>query len=201
MTIESYDDLQARMSKYLKRQDLIDLIPDFIMLAEEQFDNTIFTRARRDSFIVAPYEYTLQLPSGWKRVINAWYDGKQLDFRGPGVNTAYSGVETPGGYGIYQIVGNTFAFSASNAQIGAKLQIDYYDSLEPLSETNVSNWLLEDSPTTYLYGSLVQAAAYVRDDVLLQRFATFMDQAIAAMVTADKLSQTPEDGPLVIAAA
>ena len=103
--------------------------------------------------------------------------------------------------GVYQIVGNTFAFSAANAQLGAKLQIDYYDSLEPLSETNVSNWLLEDSPTTYLYGSLVQAAAYVRDDVLLQRFATFMDQAIAAMVTADKLSQTPEDGPLVIAAA
>lgn len=200
MSIESYDDLQARMALYLKRQDLAALIPDFIMLAEEQFDNTIFTRARRDSFIITPYDYTLQLPSGWKRVIDVWYDSKQLQFRGPGVTTAYSGSSTPDAYGIYQIVGNTLAFSASSAQLGALLQIDYYDTLEGLSDTNESNWLLEDSPTTYLFGSLVQAAIYARDDQRLQLWSTLMDQAIAAMLTSDGLSQTPENGPLVISA-
>lgn len=200
MTIESYDDLQARMAKYLKRADLVELIPDFIMLAEEQFDNTIFTRARRDSFIITPYEYTLQLPSGWKRVIDAWYDSRQLQFRGAGTNTAYSNTDAPDAYGVYQIVGNTFAFSAANAQLGAKLQIDYYDSLEPLSETNVSNWLLEDSPTTYLFGALVQAAIYTRDDSRLQLWTAMMEQATNAMLTADTLSQTPENGPLVISA-
>jgi hypothetical protein len=200
MAIESYDDLQARMAKYLKRQDLVDLIPDFIMLAEEQFDisPTMYVRARLSSYIVTPYDYLVPLPSDWRRVKNVWYDGKPLTFLGPGQQTGYAGGTDISYYGAYQIINNNLSFTAANAQIGSKLQIDYYVALESLSETNTSNWLLEDSPTAYLFGSLVQAAIYVRDQVNMQVWAAMRDQAIEAMITADKLAETPEDGPLTI---
>lgn len=200
MTIESYDDLQARMAKYLKRQDLNDLIPDFIMLAEEYFNDAVYTRARRQTFLYTPTGYLLALPSDWERVIDVWYDGRQLEFRGAGNNTAYSGAVNPSAFGIYQIVGNSLAFSANTASLGAKLQVDYYNSLEPLSDTNESNWLLEDSPGTYLYGSLTQAAIYMRDDTRLALWQSLRDQAIQSSVDADEKSKTPVDGPLQIVA-
>jgi hypothetical protein len=201
MAIESYADLQASMQKYLKRQDLAALLPDFITLAEEYFNDNVFTRARRVSYVITPMQYTVPLPSDWERVADVWYDTRQLDFRGPGSDTAYSGANNnPAAYGIYQIIGNTLAFSARAAQLGAKLQIDYFPTLEPLSDTNVSNWLLEDSPSTYLYGALKEAAIYIRDDARLQLWQSLRDQAIQSKIDADTAAKTPMDGPLQIVA-
>lgn len=200
MAIESYSDLQTSMAAYLKRQDLATLLPTFISLAEEQFDDNIFTRARRATFIITPSQNVVPLPSDWERVIDAFYDGKQLQFRGPGNASPYAGGHLPVAYGIYQIVGDNFVFTPTSAQLGLKLQIDYYTTLEPLSATNVSNWLLEDSPASYLFGALTQAAIYIRDNTSLALWSSLRDQAIQSSVDADERAKSPENGPLQIVA-
>jgi hypothetical protein len=43
-------------------------------------------------------------------------------------------------------------------------QMVYWATLTELSDTNTTNWLLNDHPDIYLYGSLVESAPYMRDD-------------------------------------
>jgi hypothetical protein len=40
----------------------------------------------------------------------------------------------------------------------------YYSRIPALSVSNTTNWLLTEAPDTYLYGSLVHAAPYLKDD-------------------------------------
>jgi hypothetical protein len=42
--------------------------------------------------------------------------------------------------------------------------IVYYGRIPALSVSNTTNWLLTEAPDTYLYGSLVHAAPYLKDD-------------------------------------
>lgn len=200
MTIASYSDLQTRMGNYLKRGDLAALIPDFIMMAEEWFDKNVFTRARRESFIITPNQPLVQLPSDWVRVLDVWYGGTPLQFRGAGNTSAYAGGQIPSSRGFYQIIGNTLSYIGVNNDPNSKLQIDYYASLEGLSDTNTSNWLLEDSATCYLFGSLMHAAAYVRDQTQLAIWQGFRDDAIQIMVDDDQAAKTPVEGILQIVA-
>lgn len=200
MAIESYGDLQTRMTAYLKRADLAPLFPDFIMLAEEEFDREIFTRARRSSYIFTPTATVNQLPSDWKRIAQVWYNGAEIDFISTQNDSTYANGQYPEYWNGYQIIGNNIAFSPPTGNLGQKMQIDYYPVLEPLSDSNVSNWLLEDSPSTYLYGALTQAAIYVRDSGNAQIWSQLRDNAIQGMIDDDETAKRPTDGALTITA-
>lgn len=182
MAINSFDTLSARIAQYLKRQDLAALIPDFISLAEETFDKTIYTKDRRVSYIFTPMQDVNSLPSDWRRVIEVYMFGKLLDFFPDDFNSQHIR------HG-YQIQGNQIIFAVP--QLGLT-RIDYYQTLEALSDSNESNWLLESSPSCYLYGTLCQAAIYMRDDARLAQWSGLLDLAISNLSDDDELTQRPE---------
>jgi hypothetical protein len=194
---ESYAQLQTLMGQYMKRQDLNNLIPSFISLAEEWFDDNVYTRARRDTYTFALLQNVVQLPSDWKRVIKAYYNGNNLDFMPMEFNSAYAKGNPNNIYNGYQIIGDNVSISVQD--LGGICQIDYYTTLEPLSDTNTSNWLLEDSPNTYLFGSLYQAGIYMRDDARAQQWMMLRDMAIQSKVDADERAKSVE-APLTIRA-
>jgi len=195
--IENYSQLQSLMAQYMKRQDLNNLIPTFISLAEEWFDDNVYTRARRDSYIFKPNQNVTPLPSDWKRIINAWYNGVRMEYFPADFNGAYANGSPYYQYNTAQIIGNNIVIN--EPQLGLICQIDYYVVLEPLSDINVSNWLLEDSPSTYLYGALYNAGVYMRDDVRATQWQTLRDIAIASKISDSEKSQYQE-GPLTIRA-
>lgn len=195
--IESYSQLQTLMAQYMKRQDLNNLIPTFISLAEEWFDDNVYTRARRESWVFAMIQNVTQIPSDWKRIIQAWYNGIRMEFFPSDFNGAYANGSPYLQYNSIQIEGNNAVFNVD--QLGGICQVDYYVVLEPLSDTNVSNWLLEDSPMTYLFGALTQAGIYMRDDVRTQQWIQLRDQAIDSKIQDYERSKTQE-GPLTIRA-
>jgi hypothetical protein len=55
----------------------------------------------------------------------------------------------------------------------------YYAELEPLSDSNASNWLLEMSPDAYLYGALMQSAPYLKDDARMAVWSMLYSGAVA----------------------
>lgn len=199
MSILSYSDLQTNVAAYAKRQDLSALIPTFISLAEEWFNRELKVKARRTSFLVTPTQPNVAIPSDSQKIIKVWYGGLQLDFFPPSFNSSYAGgpLQAQDFWNGYQIDGDTLTLGVP--QMGQVLQIDYYQQLEPLSDTNVSNWLLEDGQTAYLFGTLMQLAIYTRDLTSLQLWQTLRDQAIASMEQDDDESQRPDD-PLTIRA-
>lgn len=64
--------------------------------------------------------------------------------------------------------------------------IEYYSRLQVLSATVTTNWILEDYPDLYLYGSLLQATAYIGDDARLGLWKTAYDAALDACMASGK---------------
>lgn len=187
MSLTSFTDLQASMKKWLKRPDLETMFPDFVLLAEQHFDRTIKTRARRSHFAITPSTGYVSLPSDWGRVINAKFGGRPLDFFPASTD------ERRIVFG-YRILGDKLALTVP--QLGQRLDLHYYIAIEGLSDSNQSNWLLEDAPDIYLWGALAEGADYIRDSESRDKYIARRDAAIAEFIDDDAESKTPEDQPL-----
>jgi len=61
------------------------------------------------------------------------------------------------------------------------VELYYIGSIPALSDSNTANWLLERYPDAYLYGALVHAAPYLKDDARIQVFAALYQNAIDAI--------------------
>ena len=62
------------------------------------------------------------------------------------------------------------------------LEMVYRSNLSGLSSSNATNWLIEFAPDLYLYGALLESAAYMEDDARLAKwgaaFTSVLDQLI-----------------------
>ena len=77
------------------------------------------------------------------------------------------------------LAGQIFLTPQRWAPVGATLELTY-NSFTPLSEAEAgANWLLAKYPNLYLYGSLMQAAAYVNDNVTVAKWKSGRDEAMA----------------------
>ena len=198
-TILSYDDLLFYVAKFIKRQDLTAMIPIFIQMAEEYFNNyddLVEVTARRTNYLYTPTTPVFPGPTDIQQPIQAYMAGLLLDFYPTGFNSSYAGANCPAIAHGYQIMGSTITVSV--AQLGL-FRLDYYQKLEPLSATNESNWLLEDSPTTYLAGVLHEAFSYMRDLDKAGYWLQKRDAALQTYVDNDVSSRYPS-GALTIRA-
>lgn len=197
--IQNYDDLVSAVAKFIKRQDLTTMIPIFVQMAEEYFDNyddLIEVNARRAQFVYTPSDAVFPAPSDMRQSIQAYMFGRPLDFFPIGYASQYAGGNVPIIANGWQIIGDTISLSVP--QLGV-FYLDYYKALEGLSDTNESNWLLEDSPTAYLSGTLHEAFSYMRDIEKASYWLQKRDAAIQTYVDNDKSSRFPA-GQLTIRA-
>lgn len=63
----------------------------------------------------------------------------------------------------------------------ANVTMVYYARLEGVSENNSDNWLLNEHPDIYLYGTLLAAEAYLANDERLPLWKSAYDEAIAEL--------------------
>lgn len=61
------------------------------------------------------------------------------------------------------------------------MEVLYYELPPLLDDTNQTNWLTEFAPNLLLYGSLVEATPFVKDDQRVQLWQTYYDRALAAL--------------------
>ena len=61
------------------------------------------------------------------------------------------------------------------------LEVLYYELPPLLDETNQTNWLTEFAPNILLYGVLVEATPFVKDDERVQLWQSYYDRALAAI--------------------
>jgi hypothetical protein len=173
--------LRASIADWLHRSDLTSQIPDFIAMAEAQMNRRLLVRRQLTRLTVTISAETLALPSDFSHVRSFRITDdpmphlkfvsieKMAELKD---NDTYSTCPQ-----VYTVTGGEFEFyPVPGASYAAKLV--YYNNLPPLA-SNASNWLLTSHPDAYLYGSLVQAAPYLRDDERLavwgQLFTTVLD--------------------------
>jgi len=66
----------------------------------------------------------------------------------------------------------------------------YYERIQPLSSTNQTNWLTQNAPNAMLYGTLLQAMPWLKNDQR-QIFQQKYGEAIKALRDED-ISRIPD---------
>jgi len=202
--ITDYASLQTAIRGYLDDSNLPDAdVQRCIQFFEAEVDRDLRTGDQSNRTPVEGTDeeyYTFLAGSLGLRAINV--DGYPLKYETPAQidqRVAREQLQNPAYYTIIgrdvRIVGAPKAESSPGAGDAAVIQPIYYDRLPKLSDTVTSNWLLEQAPDMYLYGSLEHAELFVYDverfQVMMSKLKQIKDSYIAADVR-DRWSGAPK---------
>lgn len=191
----TYSGLKASIADWLNRGDLAAAIPDYIVLAEAQMSRSLVQAGpvrpmmgRSDATINAEF---VALPSDFMgaRAIYLTGSSKPLDFVEPEKIVERKALypSADGDPQVFSVVGGELQFWpwVGNSYSG---EMTYWKRLAPLSD-NQSNWLYSIHPDAYLYGALLQAAPYLRDDGRVTMWTQAFGQILSDIVAADKVER------------
>lgn len=189
----TYDSLIATVQQYLERNDaaVVNQIPTFISLAEFEIAQQIKTLgqievAQGNMQIGNP---VIPKPARWRKTVSMSVvdtTGKRnpVFLRKYEYLTNYntqSAAGLPLYYGDYDY-DNWFVSPVPSAAY--QFEVLIYQRLQPLSSTNQTNWVTNNAPNAMLFGTLLQAVIYLKDDAR-QIFQQKYDLAMQALKAED----------------
>lgn len=196
MAISNYAELQTAVGSWLARNDLASRIPDFIALAEARINRRLRVRqmlVRAFTTLTAGDQY-IAMPSDFLELRNIEVTGN------PNVALEYVTPQTMDIKYRSDMQGRPVAYTSLGSQfmVGPtpddeyRLEVAYYGRIPKIQENNV-NWLIAETPDVYLYGSLIEAKAYIEDDKF-QIWKAAFDEAIADIQKTDKRAKYSGSG-------
>jgi hypothetical protein len=189
----TYDSLTTTVLQYLERSDpaVVAAIPTFITLCEFEIAQEIKTLGQLTvaNSTVTPDNPVLAKPARWRKTVsmsinnganmqpvflrkfeylkNYWPDATQTD-----VPKYYSDTDYEHWY------------LAPTPDQAYTFEVLYYERIAPLSSTNQTNWLTQYAPNAMLYGTLLQAMPFLKNDnraIFQQKYT----EAITALKSED----------------
>lgn len=172
-SVMTYDSLVENTQSYLDRSDADTLakIPLFIMLAEQTISSQIkflgnLTVQTSTMTIGQPI---IDKPARWHKTVsmNITVGGQKQ----PVLLRKYeylreyapdaTATAAPVYYGDYDY---THWLVAPSPDLAYSFEVLYYERLQPLDSTNQTNWFTIYAPQALLYGTLLQAMPYLKND-------------------------------------
>lgn len=193
MSLASYADLQTSIAGWLKRTNLNDRIPDFISLAEAQLNRQLRVRQMVRMYTRTTDERTIVLPDDYLEAEKFEVDGRTLGYRDRWSVSSADLFNSRSNRAEYTIIGNA-AWLLCHVSAASVLNVWYYQRITPLSDLDPQNWLLEDAPDAYLYGSLLQAEPYLKNDARVQIWSQMYQAVIESMGNANNRARTQGAG-------
>lgn len=169
MAITTYAELKTAVATWLDRTDLDSYMDDFIALGEAYLMHgggrcePLRIRDMEAKATLSPTSNVYTLPTDFlsaKSVTAVTSPRRPLEFISPaGADSIYS--DRLSGYpNHYMMIGRELTALPYTT---ADIEIIYYKTLEGLSDTNTSNWLLVKNPDLYLRVVQMQAAEFIKD--------------------------------------
>lgn len=188
--MDTYAQLKSTIADYLNRDDLTSVIPTFIRLAESKFNRKLRVRQmvkRSTATIDTPF---FAPPSDWLESKEFQLNTNpivKLEFitEGYGNELRATRYVAAGKPRYYTVVGNQLEFIPTpDAEYQGELT--YYAKIPALSDSNTSNWLLAYAPDLYLYGALLEAEPYLKNDERLSVWGELYLRVVADIEVADE---------------
>ena len=192
--VMTYDSLVADISTYLERTDqaTLEKIPTFIMLAEQVIASEIKFLGNltvMQSTMVAT-QPVIDKPARWHKTVsmNVVVAGE----RKPVLLRKYeylreywpdpTQTEVPKFYCDYDY---THWLVAPTPASGYTFEVLYYERIQPLDSSNQTNWFTIYAPQALLYGSLLQAMPFLKNDERMPMWQAQYDKIINTLKTED----------------
>lgn len=167
----NYTTLQSTIADWLHRTDLTVQIPTFIELAEEKINRALRVRQMETALAVTAITGNIITPAADIVDIKLlWHSAYANNEIVPQSLSTVLAHETLATATMYAWQGLDLRFNGSGDVEGVLY------SKVPSIATNATTWLSSSAPSIYLYGALVQAAIFTKDDPTT--WQALFDQAI-----------------------
>jgi len=174
MSFTTYAELITNIQDWLHRANISSPAENFVTLAEAKFNRKLRLSAmetRATTTLAAGDEY-IALPSRFLEMRNLQLNTNpvtSLEYMTPEImDRRYGGVT--GAPLFYAVIADQIQV-APVAAADYEIEMTFYRAFAPLSQE--SNWLFENHPDIYLYGAMMEAAPYMKDDKALARWGSF----------------------------
>ena len=169
----TYDSLNSTVLQYLERDDasVENAIPTFITLAEFEIAEQIKSLGQLQvvQSTMSAGNAVLQKPARWRKTVS--------------MNVVVNGSRQPVLLRKYEYLKNYWPdasqtsipkfyadtdwdhwYVAPTPDQAYAFEVLYYERLAPLSSTNQTNWITQNAPNAMLFGTLLQAMPYLKND-------------------------------------
>jgi hypothetical protein len=193
-SVMTYDSLVENIQSYLERTDTATLekIPLFIMLAEQIIASQIkfLGNLTVNTSTMVPNVGIIDKPARWHKTVsmNVTVAGE----RQPVLLRKYEylreywpdGTQTgvPAYYGDYDY---THWLVAPTPALAYSYEVLYYERIQPLDSSNQTNWFTIYAPQALLYGSLLQAMPFLKNDERMPMWQANYDQIMQTLKQED----------------
>ena len=165
--MSTFAELKDDIAKWLNREGMTEvtsMAADFLGLAERRTYRDLDLRPLEEQ--VATTTASLALPADFLRMKNVWveYNGDPVVVRGTSMqNVLREQQRVPTVPQWYTLSGSNIVLGPSPDQ-SYTLNYVYYKNLPALSDANTTNWFSLNVPELFLFGALLEAALYLKDD-------------------------------------
>lgn len=157
----NYPQLVTAIAGLMHRTDLSGSIPTFIALAEARLNRNLRVRQMEvDLPLTTMTDNLITMPADIVDVKSLWVPGFEGSPLEPNSFDAVLASGRSGTPTMYARKGSKGVFINGSGDVKGVV----YQQIAALSDSNQTNWLLDEHPDVYLYGALVQAAIYTKDD-------------------------------------
>ena len=194
--VMTYDSLVENIQSYLERTDqaTIDKIPLFIMLAEQVIASQIkfLGNLTVNTSTMTAGANVIDKPARWHKTVsmNITVAGKRY----PVLLRKYEYLreywpdpaqqDVPKFYCDYDY---THWMIAPTPDAAYNFEVLYYERIQPLDSSNQTNWFTIYAPQALLYGSLLQAMPFLKNDERMQMWQAQYTAIMQTLITEDKL--------------
>jgi|TARA_X000001388_G_scaffold76441_2_gene73811 hypothetical protein len=178
----TYAELKTNIANYLNRSDLTSYIDTFIDSTEAELNRRLRTKEMIKRATATADSQYLTVPTDWQEAINVEITSnnfsplfqqsiESLDVYRKSNNNAV-------GQPVYYAMVDDSIELAPTPDSSYTLQLTYYGKIDPLSDSNTSNFVSNDHPDVYLYGSLKHASIFLMEDERIPLFTTQFEKAL-----------------------
>lgn len=197
MAVSTYAELQTAVSNEIRRDDLTDRIPEFISRCESRLNRKLrlremqvevevtYSASATDRFIDVPAGYIEYLDLKIKKATQERKDYQKMTYVAPDLIHRYSGQFYYGyGYPYNSYYDESYMHFTlrDKFELSREVNEDHDVKIHYIKrwdlETDNTNWLLTNHHDVYLYGSVLQAEAYTKNDERLQIWKIAFDEAM-----------------------
>lgn len=195
-SVMTYDSLVENVQSYLERTDTatLDKIPLFIMLAEQIIASQIkfLGNLTVQASTMTLNANVIDKPARWHKTVsmNITVAGKRqpvLLRKYEYLREYWPNPTTNGVPKFYCDYDYTHWMVAPTPDDDYVFEVLYYERLQPLDSSNQVNWFTIYAPQALLYGTLLQAMPFLKNDDRVPLWQAMYQQSMDVLVAEDKL--------------